>query len=95
MDDDYFGSSLLLRSETVLRHYYTENAEGRTEKDGFYYVDETVDPTKFAATGTYSVNDYIYKALTSEKADENLKNLCVALYKYGVAAENFKNGGNS
>jgi len=92
MGENYYGSSLLLESNTIVRHYYTEDAEGRIKKGNYYYVEEAVDPTKFAATGTYSVNDYIYKALTSEKADTNLKNLCVTLYKYGVAAEKYIGG---
>lgn len=97
MGANYYGSSLLLKSGTILRHYYTEDAEGRTEKDGFCYVDEVVPAHMYSGTDKYCVNDYIYKALTSEKADANLKNLCVALYRYGEAAENYNklNGGNN
>lgn len=87
MEMSYYGSSLLLKSGTILRHYYTENADGRTEKDGYYYIDEVVPAHMYSSIDKYCVNDYIYKVLSSEETSDNLKNLCVALYNYGKAAE--------
>lgn len=92
MGDDYYGSSLLLKSETVLRHYYTVPTPIRTEKDGYFYEERRVAPNMFSDKSSYSVNDYIYKALTSDETDDNLKNLCVALYNYGEAAEAYIGG---
>ncbi len=86
MGDGYYASSLLLRSQTILRHYYTKAVEGSTPKNGFYYVDEEIPAHRYSSLDKYCVNDYIYKALSNSDSDANLKNLCVALYNYGKAA---------
>ena len=96
MGANYYGSSLLLKSGIILRHYYTSKVDNYTgTKDGYYYIDEAVCAHEYSCNGKYSVNDYIYKVLSSDKYDDNLKNLCVAIYNYGVAAENYDNGGNN
>lgn len=91
-DEDYIGSSLLLKSNIVLRHYFSEYKEGRKEKYGSntYYVEKTFSPLqldKFIDNYKYSVYDYIYKVLNSEQADKSLKMLCVALYDYAEACK--------
>ncbi len=90
MGDNYYGSSLVLKSSTLLRHYYTTKIAGSTEKDGLYYIDESVPAHLYTNKVKYCVNDYIYLALSNESTDIKLKNLCAALYNYGVAAENYK-----
>lgn len=95
MGSNYYGSSLLLKSGTILRHYYTSQVAGSIKKDNLYYIDEVVPAHKYSNADKYCVNDYIYKVLTNPEADSNLKNLCVSLYYYGVGAENYAkaNGG--
>ena len=89
MGKDYYGMSLLLKSGTILRHYYTSKVEGSVEKNGYYYIDEEVPAYLYSNEDKYCVNDYIYKVLASEETDSNLKNLCAALYNYGKAAKNY------
>ncbi len=90
-EDCYYGSSLLLKSGTVLRHYYTKQISNSIQKDDLYYIDQVYPATLYAKRKdqfpTYSVNDYIYTVLSKDDADTNLKNLCTALYYYGSAAE--------
>lgn len=86
---DYYGSSLLLKSSTLLRHYYTAEVADSTPKGEYYYVDASVPAHEYANASEYCVNDYIYKVLNNDKADDNLKNICAALYYYGVAANNY------
>ncbi len=89
MGKDYYGSSLLLKSGTILRHYYTSNISGSTKKGNLYYIDEVVPAHFYSNKNKYCVNDYIYIVLKSNTTDAKLKNLCVALYNYGVEAENY------
>ena len=95
-EEDYIGSSLLLEESTVLRHYYSNNAQGRTKKaittsEGTrdaYYIEKKFVPNAFDETFgncDFSVYDYIYKVLGNKDANKALKNLCIALYEYSVA----------
>ncbi len=92
-EDCYYGSTLLLKSGTVLRHYYTKQISNSIQKDDLYYIDQVYPATLYAKRKdqfpTYSVNDYIYTVLSKDDADTNLKNLCTALYYYGSAAESY------
>lgn len=85
----YVGSSLILKDDVTLRHYFTEPVTGYTQqKDGVYYMQLTVNPTRYnvALYGySFTVNDYIKLALTGNN-DAALKNLVSALYEYGIEA---------
>ena len=54
------------------------------------YIEEAFNPTEFdkpiSGYGTYTINDYIKKVLNSR--NQELKNLCCALYEYSQAASN-------
>ena len=88
-EEDYVGSTLLLKSKTILRHYYKSNVEGSVPKDSLFYTEQEIFAHRYSSNTGYSVNDYIYKVLSSDSTDENLKNLCVALYYYGKEANNY------
>ena len=90
MGENYYGTTLLLKSGMILRHYYTsktENVEYTGEKNGCFYIDKTVPAHRFSDLSEYGVNDYIYRVLSSEETSDDLKNLCAAIFYYGSAAE--------
>ena len=90
MGDGYYASSLLLKSRTLLRHYYTKPVDGSTAaSNGYYYIEEVISAHNYSDSDNYCVNDYIYKAISNPNASANLKNLCVALYNYGKAAAEY------
>lgn len=91
MGESYYGSTLLLKSDTILRHYYTTDVAGSTQKGNLYYIEESVPAHLFSNKDKYCVNDYIYKALSNYKTSDKLKNLCAALYNYGEAAKEYSN----
>ena len=99
----YYGSSLLLESETTVRHYF-KVAEGTDltgydliEKDGYYYTEDRNIPAGslgVTRTGTvggygiaYSPMCYARAVLGSDSANQNLKTLMKALYLYDAAAQ--------
>ena len=99
----YYGSSLLLESETAVRHYF-KVAEGTDltgydliEKDGYYYTEDRNIPAGslgVTRTGTvggcgiaYSPMCYARAVLGSDSANQNLKTLMKALYLYDAAAQ--------
>ncbi len=94
---DYYGTSLLLKTNTVLRHYFTENAPGRQIKlpsteggQTYYYVEQEFCPADYDKKidgYDYCIYDYIYKGLSSDNTDIALKNLCTALYEYAEACK--------
>lgn len=89
-DTDYVGSSLLLKSNTVLRHYFSEYKPGRTEKDGLYYIEQSFGPGAYDQKiegFDYNIYDYIYLVLSDPNEDPALRKLCASLYEYGQAAE--------
>ena len=84
----YIGSSLILESKVILRHYFNKRVSNSVYKNGVYYVEHTFNPTQFNQTYggyNYSVNDYIKNVLCSDR-DAKLKNLVSALYEYEIAA---------
>lgn len=86
--DGYTGTSLLLKNQVILRHYFSKQVSGATKNDEYYIVEQAFNPTQFSQTISgynYSVNDYIKKVLTSN-CDSKLKNLVCALYEYEEAA---------
>lgn len=103
----YYGSSLLLESETTLRHYF-KVAEGTDvsvykfsgNKGNYYYIDITdisadrLDDVCDTKTGGYTVTycpmSYAYAVLSSDKANDSLKNVVKALYLYNQAANAYK-----
>ena len=96
----YVGSSLLLKSETVVRHYFTEAVEGSTKKDDhLYYIEytgipahelgEKIETTVGDITISYSPLSYAYAALSNDDVDENLKSLMREMYLYHTAAQNY------
>ena len=95
-DADYIGSSLLLKTNTILRHYFKSNAAGRKAKYSYdgeetvYYVEQSMAPTQYdqKIDGLeYCIYDYIYSMISSDTADESTKKLCVALYDYADACK--------
>lgn len=89
LGDNYYGSSLLLRSSTILRHYFTN------EKSDLSYEQKSIPAHLYADKENYCVNDYIYKVLTNSKSTADLKNVCAALYYYGVEAAEYYDKLNS
>ena len=103
----YYGSSLLLESNTTVRHYFKAadgtdvSAYGFNKKGGYYYkeitgisADKLGTAQSIAVDGynvSYSPLSYAYAVLNSDSADESLKNLVKALYLYEQAAEAYKN----
>ena len=106
---EYYGSSLLLESETTVRHYFkvkngTDVSKyGFKDKNGYYYKE--IPNISAGQLGTakvttidnwsisYSPMSYVYSVLNSDSADKNLVNLCKALYLYQQAAEAYQNNG--
>lgn len=102
----YYGSSLLLESNTTIRHYFKAadgtdvSAYGFIEKDGYYCKDisdisaeklgATYDVTVGDYTISYSPMSYVYTVLSSDSADESLKNLVKALVLYRQSAEEYQ-----
>ncbi len=90
-DSDYIGSSLLLKSNTILRHYFSEYKPGRIEKDGMYYIEESFSPSEYSKKidgFEYNIYDYIFLVVTDPNEDPALRKLCASLFEYGKAAEN-------
>ncbi len=95
-DADYAGSSLLLKTNTILRHYFTSDGAGRNMKYSYdggetvYYVEKSFAPTQYDQKiegFDYCIYDYIYKVLSTNSVDDSLKKLCVALYDYAEACK--------
>ena len=96
-DSIYYGSSLLLKSDTILRHYFTEEVPGSTKKGNLYYIDSEGIPAhnlgKELVTEvgdmeiTYNPLSYAYIALSREGIDEELKSVVHAMYLYYQAAQ--------
>lgn len=92
----YYGSTLLLESDVVLRHYFKVakgtdvSAYGFTgNKGNYYYVDlaagfgvTVADCVIGDYTLKYQPTCYVRAVLESEAAPENLKQLVTALYLY-------------
>lgn len=91
---NYIGSSLLLKSGTILRHYYKKNFPGASEKNGVFYIDRTVPAHMFSDTNIFCVNDFIYKVLENADSTSDYKNLCSALYMYGEASREYLSAQN-
>lgn len=99
----YCGASLLLESETTLRHYFKAedgvdmSSYGLKEKDGYYYCEiADIAAGKLAVAKNVRVGkftilsspmSYAYTVLSSDTAGENLKDLMKALYLYNQAVE--------
>ena len=94
----YNGSSLLLKSNTILRHYFTEKVtEDAVKKGDLYYIESEGIPAHklgeeiVTEVGgmeiTYNPLSYAYIVLTREDIDDNLKNLMHAMYLYHQAAQ--------
>ena len=99
---EYYGSTLLLESETTIRHYFKVtggtdvSAYNMTEKGGYYYIQCSDIPAGSLGTAqdisvgeytiSYSPLSYAKAVLESENTDANLKNLVKALYIYNQNA---------
>ena len=83
LGENYYGSSLLLRSSTILRHYFTD------EDSELSYEQKSIPAHLYADKDNYCVNDYIYKVLTNSESTADLKNICAALYYYGKEAADY------
>ncbi|MBR5565556.1 MAG: glycoside hydrolase N-terminal domain-containing protein [Roseburia sp.] len=100
----YYGSSLLLKSNTILRHYFKEEVEGATPKGNLYYVETEGIPahklgdelvmTVDGMTITYNPLSYAYIALSRDDVDENLKSVMRAMYLYYEAAQDYLEANN-
>ena len=100
----YAGSSLLLKSDTILRHYFTKEVEGSTQKDDLYYIESEGIPAHelgemfdtIVEVGdeefviSYSPLSYAYRVLNSTDADEKLQNVMRAMYLYYDATQAYK-----
>ncbi len=89
LGDNYYGTSLLLRSSTILRHYFTD------EDSELSYEQSSVPAHLYDDNENYCVNDYIYKVMTNSESTADLKNICAALYYYGKAAADYYENMNS
>lgn len=98
-DSCYYGSSLLLKSDTILRHYFTEEVTGSVKKGNLYYIDsegiaahqlgrETVTKTDGIEI-TYNPLSYAYQVLSQDSVNENLENVVRAMYLYYQAAQEY------
>lgn len=98
-DDIYQGSSLLLKSNTIIRHYFTEEVEGSIKKGNLYYLDSEGIPahklgdelvtTVGDITIKYSPLSYAYNVLSRDGYDESLTSLIRAMYLYYQAAQDY------
>ena len=98
-DSIYQGSSLLLKSNTIIRHYFTEEVEGSVKKGDLYYLDSEGIPAHqlgdelVTTVGdiaiTYSPLSYAYIALSRNGVDESLTSLMRAMYLYYQAAQDY------
>ena len=103
--DSYYGSSLLLKADTIIRHYFKEEVtvpDGYTggNKDGLYYIESQGIPAHelgkeiVTTVGdmeiTYSPLSYAYIVLSRDDIDENLKSVARAMYLYYEAASAYK-----
>ena len=96
----YYGSSLLLESDMILRHYFKVKTDVDVSQYGFsgnkgeyYYMDQQITPGRTAAdcvigdyTLHYDTMCYVHAVLASPDAPENLQQLAAALYLYNQAA---------
>ncbi len=96
----YYGSSLLLESGTVVRHYFRVadsadvSAYGFTGNKGkYYYMDQEAVPgtvNQNCVIGGYVLSYdsmcYVRSVLASADAPDNLKQVVTALYLYNQAA---------
>mgnify|MGYP007083915751 FL=1 len=96
----YYGSSLVLESDMILRHYFKVKTGVDVSQYGFsgnkgeyYYMDQQITPGRTAAdcvigdyTLHYDTMCYVHAVLASPDAPENLQQLAAALYLYNQAA---------
>ena len=98
--DYYYGSSLLLESKVVIRHYFKQAVEGATKIGEYWCIDITdipaheLDKKQNTDVGgvviKYSPLSYAYSVLKSDTADvklQKLQNLVKAMYLYNQAAD--------
>lgn len=100
----YYGSTLVLESGMILRHYFLVepgtdvSAYGFTgNKDHYYYMDLSAVPgtaTGACVIGGYTLSYdpmcYVRAVLTSQKSTDSLKLVAKALYLYHQAAEAYQ-----
>ena len=100
----YYGSTLVLESGMILRHYFLVepgtdvSAYGFTgNKDHYYYMDLSAVPgtaTGACVIGGYTLSYdpmcYVRAVLTSQKSTDSLKLVAKALYLYHRAAEAYQ-----
>ena len=98
----YYGTSLLLENEIIVRHYFklTDNSLAKTynlkeNHIGWYLDCEPVSAANLGKQITTKIGDYtiVYspmnyvKLVAANTEDTKLKNVCAALYEYWQAAE--------
>ena len=98
--DIYYASSLLLKSDTILRHYFKESVEGSTQKGDVYYIDsepipahklrDTIITEVDGISITYNPLSYAYLVLGQNNIDPELKSVVRAMYLYYQEAKNYK-----
>jgi len=102
-ESSYYGSSLLLESNVVIRHYFTEEVQGATQaENGYWHIDITNIPaheldaakatTVNGVTIRYSPLSYAYIVLNGGSDDVRLQNLVKAMYLYNQAADSYRSG---
>ena len=102
-DNIYYGASLVLEGEMLLRFYFkgtglTVTRDGATlettNKGGYTYAEVKVSPDKMGETVTVSSGNatVTYSPLSylkSKASDATLSEMVASIYAYGIAAENY------
>lgn len=89
-NSSYVGTSLLLKNQIFLRHYFKTEVTDAVRKGDLWYVEKAFNPTQFDETFggyNYSIYQYLEKVLDPYSSmPAELKNLCCALYEYNQEA---------
>ncbi len=98
----YVGSSLLLKSNTKIRHYFSADRDAdvtglnKAQNGYYYYESEPISVTDLADINTYKLGSWTitYSPITYARRicakngyDQDLKNVCLSLYEYYLATK--------
>lgn len=99
----YYGTSLILKSNTIIRHYFKAESEPENytgSSEGLYYYDIAgISADKLASKENLSIGDwsvsaspmsYAYAVVNGGSDNESLINLVKAMYLYYEAATAYK-----
>lgn len=98
-ENNYAGSSLLLKSDTIVRHYFKKSVTGSTEKGELFYVESEGIPAHLLGEEltmevdgisiTYNPLSYAYRVLNSDTVEQELKDVVHAMYLYYMQAKDY------